>query len=318
VLEEMVFAMNVLHTLIRMRSASALSARIRQWQTVRTFVCTARRRNASGDVTVTDRFNMKGKSVLVTGGGRGIGFAICKAVAQLGGNIAILDHLPEPVNEFNSLKSKYGVKASYTRADVTKQDSLEQGFKAAVAAIGPFHGCVTAAGIAVDKPFTTQTWDEAAQVLAVNVMGTFWTAKLMTEHVREHGQGASIVMIASIAAQGNKIPEQNLAIYNMSKAAVKGVVGPLAVELAESGIRVNSVSPGVILSPMTDALKTEYPHLLAMFENAAPLKRIGVPEDLTPVITYLLSDASSFTTGADHLVSGGLHAGMSPSWVKHD
>lgn len=103
---------------------------------------------------------------------------------------------------------------------------------------------------------------------------------------------------------------------NMSKAAVKGLVGPLAVELAESKIRLNSVSPGVILSPMTNALKTEYPHLLAMFENAAPLKRIGVPQDLTPIVSYLLSDASSFTTGADFVVTGGMHAGISPSYIK--
>ncbi|KAK3670800.1 hypothetical protein LTR78_009244 [Recurvomyces mirabilis] len=259
---------------------------------------------------------MKGKSVLVTGGGRGIGFAICKAIAQMGGNIAVLDSLPKPVDEFDQLESRYGVKTSFTQADVTKQSSLEAGFKLAVDNVGPFQGCVPAAGIAVDKPFLEQTWDEATGVLNVNVLGTFWTAKLMTAHMQQHGQGGSIVLIASIAGQGIKVPEQNLAIYNMSKAAVKGLVGPLAVEVGHSGIRVNSVSPGVIMSPMTEGMKVEYPHLLSMFENAAPLKRIGVPEDLTPLITYLLSDASSFTTGADILVSGGIHAGISPSWLS--
>ena len=101
----------------------------------------------------------------------------------------------------------------------------------------------------------------------------------------------------------------------MSKSAVKGLVGPLAVELSEYNIRVNSISPGVIKSPMTAALQVEYPHLFQMFNNAAPVGRMGVPEDLTPMITYLLSDAASFTTGADIPISGGIHAGIKPSWM---
>ncbi len=82
-------------------------------------------------------------------------------------------------------------------------------------------------------------------------MGTFWTAKLVSDHMAEHREGGSIVMIASIAAQGIKIPEPNLAIYHMSKAAVKGVVGPLATELAEVGIRVNCISP--VWFPVADS-----------------------------------------------------------------
>jgi len=259
---------------------------------------------------------MKGKTVLVTGGARGIGFAICDAIAQLGGNVAVLVALPSPVDDFHALGAKHGIRAFYDQADVTQQASLDAGFARALRKAGSFQGCVTAAGVALDKPFVQHTWEEAQRVLSVNVMGTFWTAKLVAEHMAEVGGGGSIVMIASIAAQGIKIPEQNLAIYHMSKAAVKGVVGPLAVELAEDGIRVNSVSPGVIMSPMTEALKTEYPHLLDMFEGAAPLKRVGVPRDLTPMVAYLLSDASSFTTGGDFLITGGLHAGIAPSFMK--
>ena len=101
----------------------------------------------------------------------------------------------------------------------------------------------------------------------------------------------------------------------MSKAAVKGLVGPLAVELSEFDIRVNSISPGCIQSPMTMELQTKFPSLLQMFENSAPAGRMGIPEDLTPAVIYLLSDASSFTTGADFSITGGLHAGIRPSWM---
>ncbi|KAM3423731.1 hypothetical protein BST61_g1142 [Cercospora zeina] len=253
---------------------------------------------------------MKGKTVLVTGGGRGIGFAVCKAVAQMGGNVE------KPVDEFSELSKKFGSTAVYQQADVTKQDSLEAAFSSVVDSLGEIHGCVPAAGIAIDKPFFEHQWEECQRVLAVNTLGTFWTTKLVSQHMSEHGKGGSIVMIASIAAQGFKIPLQNISIYNMSKAAVKGLAGPLAVEMGPHKIRVNTISPGIILSPMTIALKTQYPKLLNMFEHAAPADRIGVPEDLTPAIIYLLSDAASFTTGTDIVISGGIHAGTSMAWTE--
>jgi NAD(P)-dependent dehydrogenase (short-subunit alcohol dehydrogenase family) len=235
----------------------------------------------------------------------------------MGGNVAVIDALPEPVEEFNTLNDKYGVQASYFHGDVTKQDSLEQAFEGVVQSAGEINGCVTAAGIVIDKPFFDHDFEESMRVLAVNVMGTFWTAKLVSQHMAKHGKGGSLVMIASVAAQGIKIPQQNVSVYNMSKAGVKGLVGPLSVEMAVNNIRVNSISPGVIMSPMTEGLKTMYPELLKMFENAAPARRIGVPADLTPAVVYLLSDAASFTTGADLPITGGLHAGTSMEWLEH-
>lgn len=157
------------------------------------------------DVSVTDRMSLKGRNIFITGGGRGIGFAITKAVAQLGGNIAVVDALPEPVEEFHSLGSKYGAKTFYQKADVTNQSSIESAFKNAVSEVGEFEGCVPAAGIALDKPVFEHGWDESVRVLMVNTMGTFWTAKLVADHMKQHGKGGSIVMIASVAAQGIKV-----------------------------------------------------------------------------------------------------------------
>ncbi|OQO08268.1 hypothetical protein B0A48_06138 [Cryoendolithus antarcticus] len=281
----------------------------------RTFATTKIRQvDPYSDVKVTDRFSLKGKTILVTGGARGLGFAMSKAIAQLGGNIAILDSLPEPVEEFHTLADKHNITAVYEQTDVTSQSSLESAFASVVKQTGGLNGCITAAGIALDAPFLEQPWDICQKILAVNVMGTFWTAKLVAQHLIERKQGGSMVFIASVAAQGLKVPLQTLAIYNMSKAGVKGLVGPLAVELGEAGIRVNSISPGVIASPMTDGMI--WPALDDMFNNAAPMKRKGRPSDLTPTATFLLSDASEYTTGADFLITGGLHAGVSPSWLN--
>ena len=292
-----------------------LSIRCLPTTTQRSFTSTVHPRDSAAEVKVTDRFSMKDKTVLVTGGGRGIGLAICKAIAQLGGNIAVLDALPQPSKEFHALSNDYGIEAFYERVDVTVQSSLERGFESVIEKTGGIQGCVTAAGITLERPFAGHTWDESQRLLNVNVMGTFWTAKLVADHLRARGGGGSLVLIASVAAQGIIVPMQSLSIYNMSKAAVKGLVGPLAVELGEVGIRVNSISPGVIDSQMTRDNATMFPRLTNMYHNAPPVRRIGQPSDLTPLVCYLLSDASTFTTGSDFLVTGGLHAGLSPRWI---
>lgn len=258
--------------------ASRLAIRGHGKAFVKSFSASSGSYGGTSDLSVADRLSMKGKTVLVTGGGRGIGFAVCKSVAQMGANVAIIDALERPVDEFSELEERFGSKTMYQQADVTKQDSLEAAFHKVVDNLGEIHGCVPAAGIAIDKPFFDHQWEECQRVLAVNTLGTFWTAKLASQHMAQHKKGGSIVMIASIAAQGVRVPLQNISIYNMSKAAVKGLAGPLAVEMGPHKIRVNTISPGIILSPMTSALRTQYPKLLNMFEHAAPADRIGVPE----------------------------------------
>jgi len=286
----------------------------------RSFTSTVLRRDPAADIKLTDRLSLKGKTVVVTGGGRGIGLAICKAIAELGGNIAVLDALAEPSKEFHSLSSEHGVKSSYQRVDVTVQASLEEAFENILRAAGDsgIQGCVTAAGITLERPFADHTWAECQALLNVNVLGTFWAAKLAADAMKSRQQGGSIVMIASVAAQGIVVPLQSLSMYNMSKAAVKGLVGPLAVELGEAGIRVNSISPGVIDSRMTRDNAVRFPRLTDMYHHAPPVRRIGQPSDLTPVVAYLLSDAAGFTTGADFVITGGLHAGVSPKWLERE
>ncbi|KAL5589822.1 hypothetical protein FOVSG1_011689 [Fusarium oxysporum f. sp. vasinfectum] len=263
-----------------------------------------------GDVKVTDRFDLTGKNFLITGGGGGIGFACAKAIAQLGGGVAVIDTAPEPVEEFKSLSDRYGVKTFYTRGDVTKQDSLEKAFAKCVDAMGgQLHGALTAAGIVMDTPLLDADWEVTQRVLNVNVMGTYWTIKLLAQHLVETQTPGSIVAIASINAQSLYVPVQPKSAYNASKAAIKGLMGPLAGELGQYGIRVNCISPGAIQTPLLARLQGEKRAILDWYENGAPLQRLGVPEDLTPMVCYLLSDAAAFTTGADMLVTGGLHAG---------
>lgn len=258
---------------------------------------------------------------------RGIGFAVAKSIAQLGGGVAVIDVLQEPVEEFQTLSKRYNVKASYHQADITNKDSLESAFADAVKAVGQLHGGFTAAGICIDEKLIEADWEHSKKVLDINVLGTFWSAKLIAKHLVDTNTPGSIVMVASLSGQGVHIPVQACTIYNASKAAVKGMVGPLATELGKHNIRVNSISPGehcsnrfqpamstkmltlfsgAIKTPMTAALETDNPAILNYFRDAAPVGRLGIPQDLTTMVCFLLSDAGSFTTGADMLITGKL------------
>ena len=157
---------------------------------------------SNAETKVSDRFGMDGKSVLITGGARGMGLGIAKAIAQMGGNVAVLDINEKPEAEFDDFASKYGVKTVYKRADITRQDSLEPAFKEIVDELPGLNGLVTAAGICIDKPIGEHGFEETKAVQDVNILGTLWPVKLLADHLYAQNKPGSIVMIASVAAHG--------------------------------------------------------------------------------------------------------------------
>jgi len=114
-------------------------------------------------------FELRGRNYVITGGAGGIGFAAARAICELGGNVAILDVQEKPVAEFETLSSKFGAKTFYFQADVTNQESLSNAFAKAVEALGSIDGLVPSAGIAIDKPFVDQTWEEFTRIHEINV-----------------------------------------------------------------------------------------------------------------------------------------------------
>lgn len=140
------------------------------------------------------------------------------------------------------------------------------------------------------------------------VTGTFFAAQLATKQMQQQGTGGSLVLVASVCAHV-AIPGHRLSAYHASKGAVKMLSTALSVELAPHGIRSNTISPGYIETDMSRSLREEHPHLVELMHSTPPLKRIGNRNDLTGTAVYLLSDAASYTTGTDILVTGGLHAG---------
>lgn len=126
-------------------------------------------RNQSKHKPVRDLFNLSGRNYLVTGGGQGIGFAMTRAICEMGGNVAVLDIRSEPVDAFKSLSEEYGVKTEYFQTDVSKEESLKSSFDRAISTLGSLDGLVPAAGIVLDKPFVEWTWEETERVQKVNV-----------------------------------------------------------------------------------------------------------------------------------------------------
>ncbi|KAK5087847.1 hypothetical protein LTR05_002062 [Lithohypha guttulata] len=245
-------------------------------------------------------FDLKGRNFIVTGGAQGIGFAAARAICEMGGNVAVLDIQEKPVDEFDTLSSHFGAKTFYVQADVVNEESLNRGFAQAVEHLGTVDGLVPAAGIAIDKPFVDQTWDEFTRIQEIN---------LAAKQMIKQGSGGSMVLLASQTAHC-AIPGHRMAAYNMSKGGVFMLSKALAVELAPHNIRVNTISPGFVDSEMLQRVKAaKIPREAQQMEISPPMKRLSNANDLTGAIVYLLSDAARFTTAADIPITGGLHAG---------
>ncbi|KAL4938375.1 hypothetical protein BDV06DRAFT_231910 [Aspergillus oleicola] len=258
---------------------------------------------------VRPMFDLQGRNCVITGGAQGIGFAATRAICELGGNVAVMDIQPNPVPEFNSLAEKYGCRAVYIQTDVTQEGSLVAAFAKAVEELGGIDGLVPAAGIAIDKPFVEQTWEEFTRIQEVNVRGTFFAVQLAAKQMLKQGTGGSMVLLASQSAHIG-LPGYRMAAYNASKGAVFMLAKALAVELGPHRIRVNTISPGFVDSEMTRSVRMSKPvHEGEQMWKAPPLQRLSTQNDLTGAIVYLLSDAARFTTAADIPITGGLHAG---------
>ncbi|KAF3760698.1 NAD(P)-binding protein [Cryphonectria parasitica EP155] len=269
---------------------------------------------------VRPMFELRGQNYVVTGGAQGIGFAVTRAICEMGGNVAVLDIQEKPVDEkeWANLSQKFGAKTIYIRTDVTKQESLNSAFAAAIKELGSLDGLVPAAGIAIDKPFIEQTWEEFTRIQEINVRGTFFAAQLAAKQMLSQGRGGSIVLIASQSSH-IALPGYRMAAYNASKGGVLMLSKALAVELAPHKIRVNTISPGFVDSDMTRTVR----EMKSKREGdqmwlAPPMQRLSTQNDLTGAVVYLLSDASRFTTAADIQITGGLHVGTIDGVISYE
>ncbi|MEH6739074.1 MAG: L-iditol 2-dehydrogenase [Sulfitobacter sp.] len=248
--------------------------------------------------------SLRGKVALVTGGARGIGRAICEALAEVGAQVAVAD-----LHEGDASETAQAIGGIAVTMDVTDFDGIKAGVQSVEDALGGIDILVNCAGIFNMASIDKITPADYRRQYDVNVGGTIFACQAVVPSMKKRGGGA----IVNFASQAGRRGEANVTIYCSTKAAVISVTQSLALELADDHIRVNAIAPGVVDTPMWDVVDAQF----AEYENkplgqkkrevgeAVPLGRMGDPKDIADPVIFLTSDAARYITAQTLNVDGG-------------
>jgi len=250
-------------------------------------------------------FNLAGKVALVTGGNRGIGLGMAKAMAQAGADIAIWGTNAENNEKAVAELSAEGVKAKSWNVNVADEDAVNDAMAATLAEMGRIDSVFANAGIGkLSHGFTEMSTEDYRQVLAVNQDGVFFTLRAAAAHMVERAKngdpGGSLVGVASLAATEGAARNQH---YAATKGAVISMMKSIAVEFARYGVRANSILPGWIETDMTAGAQ-DNERFQNMVMSRVPAKRWGHPDDFGGVAVYLTSNASAYHSGDLFVIDG--------------
>ncbi len=252
---------------------------------------------------------MTNKIAIVTGGAVGIGRACVNRLSEEGARVAILDRQEEAGKAYAEELTAKGRDVAFFAADVSDEAGFKSAIDAAVDHFGGLDVMVNNAGVACAQKRTEDyTSEEFDAVQAVNVKGVFFGTKHAIPHIRARGGGAIVNLssIAGLVGIGNSAP------YHASKGAVRLMTKNDAITYAAEGIRINSIHPGYIWTPMVEAALSSMSDDLEAAKAAAgaahPIGHMGEPDDIAWAVVYLASDQAKFITGAELVVDGGYTA----------
>ncbi|MEW6749740.1 MAG: SDR family oxidoreductase [Candidatus Latescibacterota bacterium] len=249
---------------------------------------------------VLDRFSLEGRRALVTGAGRGIGRVLARALAEAGARVAVTDIDGAAAGDAAEELGSAGARALALRTDVTNPQQVDEMVAGVVAAWGGLDVAINNAGVARRSPAESIPVEDWDFVLGVNLRGVFLCCRAEGRVMLRQGAG-SIINVASMSGRIANRPQQH-AHYNASKAGVVQLTRSCAAEWAGRGVRVNSLSPGHTVTPMTQATG---PEMRAVWVQNTPMGRLGDPADLQGAAVFLASEASAYVTGHDLIVDGG-------------
>ncbi|MBI3103445.1 SDR family oxidoreductase [Candidatus Daviesbacteria bacterium] len=263
-------------------------------------------------ISINQVINLSGKTAIVTGGALGIGFGIALRLAEAGANVVIADFKEaEAQKSVQNLNSK-GWKAISAKVDVSNEDDVKSMVEACVSEFGGLDILVNNAGIYPSIPVSQMSLSDFDKVLSVNLKGVFLCTKYSSQQMIKQGNGGKIINITSIDALHPS--SVGLAHYDASKHGVWGFTKNVALELGPHKIWVNAIAPGGIMTPGVEALQKSMPtpqgvdmsKMLETFLSKIPMRRMGEPDDIGKVALFLASDLSSYMTGSQIVVDGGV------------
>lgn len=239
------------------------------------------------------------RTALVTGGGSGIGEAICKAFVNEGASVAVLDIDGGKAEQVAEGIRKEGGQAIAVQADVSNADAVKNAIDSAAAQLGGLEILVNNAGIRVVRPFMEHTAEDFEKQLGVNLIGAFNCTKAAVPHMIRKGRG-KIINLASIASF---VGRPDRVAYCATKAAILGLTRSGAIDLRGNNICVNCIAPGMIATPF-NAHHADDPGIGPRWARENPTGRWGRPDDIANAAIYLASPESDYVNGAELKVDG--------------
>ena len=247
---------------------------------------------------------LEGKVAFISGGARGMGAAEARLFAREGARVAIGDILDDLGRQVEAEINETGGEAIYVHLDVTEEEEWQSAVSTTVERFGGLHVLVNNAGVVSWGTLEDTTVAEWDRVMDVNAKGVFLGTRAAVAEMRKGG-GGSIINISSIS--GNIGQDIIQPVYNASKGAVRIFTKSTAVQYAKEGIRVNSVHPGSVDTPMTQGRRSD-PEQTEERLSRIPLGRVAEPEEIAYGALFLASDESSFMTGSELIMDGGFTA----------
>ncbi|MCH8064026.1 MAG: glucose 1-dehydrogenase [Chloroflexi bacterium] len=244
---------------------------------------------------------LEGKVAFISGGARGMGAAEARLFAAEGAKVAIGDILDDEGRKLEAQINETGGECLFLHLDVTSESEWRSVIRSVVARFGKLDIMVNNAGISAHGMIEDVTVEEWDRVMDVNAKGVFLGTKTAIPEMRKAGGGSIINISSQLGLVGTEMSSPQ---YQASKGAVRIFTKAAAVQYAGEGIRVNSIHPGPIETPMTAASSAD-PEVKAKMISRIPMGRYGKAEEVAQAVLYLASDESSFVTGSEVVVDGG-------------
>jgi len=251
--------------------------------------------------------NLKNKIALITGAKQGMGKSHAVALAKQGAKVVVTDINQADCQKVVDEIKNSGGEAIAFKLDVSNKSEVDSVVSEIVKKFGQLDILINNAGIVQFKPFLELSEEDWDRTIDINLKGEFLCAQAAAKVMKEQG-GGTIINIASVAMGQQGVGMPNIAHYCASKGGIAAMTEALAVELAPFNIRVNAIAPGMIETPMIEAVKSD-PKTLETILQRVPLKRAGRPEEVSELVAFLASDSSSYMTGAVVVIDGGWLAG---------